>query len=56
MTNKPKYDILGERIDEHSYYSKKQQKEFDFYQFFKVIGIASGVILLASLIFQIIIK
>lgn len=52
MTNKPKYDYLGERIEESNYYSRKQQKEIDFIKFFKILGIASGVVLFFSYLFQ----
>lgn len=35
------------------YYERKSKKILDFYQFFKLIGTVSGLILLASFIYQI---
>ena len=35
------------------YYERKNKKMIDFYQFFKVIGAVSGLILIASFIYQI---
>lgn len=53
MNKKPKYDYLGERIEENNYYSRKKQKEFDFYNFFKILGTAAGIGIAVSYIIQI---
>ena len=39
--------------EDNYYYEKKSKKMFDFYQFFKVIGGVSALILIASFIYQI---
>jgi len=42
------------KTEQHnSYYESKHKKEIDFYQFFKVLGIISGIIIIASYIYQI---
>lgn len=53
MNKKQKYDYLGERIEENNYYSRKKQKEFDFYNFFKILGTVAGIVIAASYIIQI---
>jgi len=35
------------------YYEKKSKKMFDFVQFFKVIGAVSGLLLVATFIYEI---
>ena len=46
---------MNNNHDNHDnyYYEKKSKKMFDFYQFFKVLGGVSALILIASFIYQI---
>ena len=38
---------------QHEYYERKNKKMIDFYQFFKVIGAVSGLLLVATFIYEI---
>ena len=40
--------------EDEYYYTKKEKKFFDFYEFFKILGLISGLILLASFIYRLI--
>jgi hypothetical protein len=42
--------------EDEYYYTKKEKKFFDFYEFFKILGGLSGLILLASFIYRLIEK
>ena len=41
-----------ENNHDNYYYEKKSKKMFDFYQFFKVIGAVSGLLLVATFIYE----
>lgn len=45
---KPKYDYLGERIDDDYYTRKQKKRDYDAVTILKWIGTLSGVILLLS--------
>jgi len=40
--------------EDEYYYTKKEKKFFDFYEFFKILGGLSRLILLASFIYRLI--
>ena len=42
-----------ENNHDNYYYDKKSKKMIDFYQFFKVIGAVSGLLLVATFIYEI---
>lgn len=41
-----------EKEDYRDYYDRKLQKELDFYEFFKMMGIVSGVLAIGLLIVE----
>ena len=53
MEKRPKYDQSGNRIT-NDYYGRKQQKEIDFCDFFKILGILAGLFLFFSYLSQMI--